>query len=449
MRSIFNDFRYPVRLIFFISLSLFALANCADPLLLIKISTHECPDTFFATLDAYERNVSSQTQCHFLVTCDKNDSTMNNGPIIKKLNSYSNVRYEFVDNKTPVELSNSGLTSEQFDLLLLAADDKEPCTYQFDKIIVEQYQKRFPTFDGILVCKGGIRTPDADGIFAIGRSYYDRFGFVFNPAYEEFCASQELISVAKILKKFELLPEILFCTKPLVKKNAHEQLKKRDHETFMIRRTRLFDFQEEDLRNAVSKDWSILICTMYERQASFNRLYTKLMNQIKALGLEDRVEILYYLDNRGEHSIGTKRNWLLSHSDGFYINFIDDDDDVSDDYIKVIYNALLQNPDSVSLKGLIAFSQQDIRLFIHSIQYTSWFEKNRIYYRPPNHLNTIKRYIGVQFSFPDISNGEDHDWSMQIADSKLIQTEVDIKTPYYFYLPSYCHGKIDFSVFRQ
>lgn len=433
----------------FILIGVITFFAFAEPRVLIKIPTRACPQSFFETLDAYERNLSGNTNCRFLITCDKDDASMNNEAVIKKLKSYSNVRYEFVAQKNPIALANEGINSEQFDILVIGSDDNAPFAKQFDKIILQQFQKNFPSYDGILVYRAGARTSETAGIFVIGRVFYNRFGFVFNPVYQEFYAPQELLAVAKMLRKYELSSENLFTHKQSDAKIKSAQIERQDKEIFEVRRDHLFDLTQEQLCCAVDKDWSILICTMYERQASFKRLSDKLQHQINELGLQDRVEILYYLDNRGEHSTGAKRNWLLTHSRGAYINFIDDDDDVSDDYIKTIHNAIMQHPDSVSLKGLIAFNQYDVRLFIHSIKYNSWFEQNRIYYRPPNHLNTIKRYIGVQFSFPDITVGEDQDWSMQIANAKLVKTEVDIKTPYYFYLPSYCHDKIDFSAFRE
>ena len=71
--------------------------------------------------------------------------------------------------------------------------------------------------------------------------------------------------------------------------------------------------------------------------------------------------------------------------------------------------------------------------FVHSIEYDEWFEKDNVYFRPPNHLNIIKTDIAKQFKFPDISHGEDKDWSMQIKNSGLLKNEENIDGIYYFY----------------
>jgi hypothetical protein len=183
--------------------------------------------------------------------------------------------------------------------------------------------------------------------------------------------------------------------------------------------------------------WSILICTLDERRECFNTLYNKLYAQIKKLGLQDGIEILWFCDNR-QYTIGYKRNALLSAAQGAYLNFLDDDDDVHFNYIGMIYECIQKNPDVVELRGIITTNGKDPREFRHSVKYSSWFEKNRIYYRPPNHLNTIKSDIAKRFRFPDDKkhgmHGEDADWSMQIVRSGLLKKEEGVNEPYYFYL---------------
>jgi glycosyltransferase involved in cell wall biosynthesis len=183
---------------------------------------------------------------------------------------------------------------------------------------------------------------------------------------------------------------------------------------------------------AHAKMWSILICTLEERKESFAHIYNKLQQQIQKAGLQDDVEVCYFLDNR-EHSVGFKRNHLLQHCCGKYVCYVDDDDDVHDAYVPMIYEKLCKDPDCVYLLGVITFDGQDPHYFIHSIKYPFWFEARDVYYRPPNHLNPIRRDIAVQFLFPEINRGEDADWSMQIARSGLLKKEEYVGEAYYFY----------------
>lgn len=182
-----------------------------------------------------------------------------------------------------------------------------------------------------------------------------------------------------------------------------------------------------------NKKWSILICTLEERKNVFDRLFNQLQYQIKNNKLEDKVEVLFFKDKR-ENKVGYKRNKLLEQSTGEYVCFIDDDDMIHNNYIKMIYEKLLKNPDCVTLTGIITFDGKNPKKFVHSIVYKSWFEKNNIYYRPPNHLNPIKREIAIKFKFPEKNFGEDIDWSMTICNSGLLKKEEIITEPYYFYL---------------
>jgi hypothetical protein len=179
--------------------------------------------------------------------------------------------------------------------------------------------------------------------------------------------------------------------------------------------------------------WSILIPTMTERAQQFDFISHKLKQQIKACMLEDKIEILTFLDSRGEHTTGHKRNWLIEQSRGEYISFVDDDDDVSDNFIPLIYERLQKKPDCVSLVGIMSVNGKYPRLFIHSIKYTTCFEYNKVYYRPPNHLNPMKRSIAIQFKFADVTLQEDTPWALRIADSRLLKTEEYVFQPYYFY----------------
>ena len=179
--------------------------------------------------------------------------------------------------------------------------------------------------------------------------------------------------------------------------------------------------------------WSILIPTLNERKEVFDRVYSSLMQQIYTSGLQDEIEIIVSCDNR-QKTIGTKRNELLQKSKATYICYVDDDDMVHENYISMIYKALLTNPDCVSLKGIITTNGHNPRLFIHSIRYSSWYEQDSVYYRPPNHLNPILRSIATQFKFPENNYGEDADWSMQIQRSGLLKKEAEVEEPYYFYL---------------
>lgn len=156
---------------------------------------------------------------------------------------------------------------------------------------------------------------------------------------------------------------------------------------------------------------SILIPSLDERRKSLEALKAELTNQIG----KKNVEVLSLSDSR-QMTIGQKRNMLLMQSTGEYVTFIDDDDWVSADYIEKVVNAVSKNPDCSSLTGEIRFSDGYSRPFIHSLRYDKWIDdhQGKVYYRPPNHLNAVRREIATKVGFPSWNNGEDRAFSMGI-----------------------------------
>lgn len=181
---------------------------------------------------------------------------------------------------------------------------------------------------------------------------------------------------------------------------------------------------------------SILICSLEVRKFQLANLIYTLNLQIEN-PLE--VEILTNID-KGQKTVGQKRNELLDLAKGEFICYCDDDDSVSDNYIEHLLAGISKGVDCCSLKGSYSVNGAYNGLFEHSIKYRGWAtSKGKIkYLRYPNHLNCIKSSIAKQFKFPEINMGEDKDWSTQIHKSRLLKTEyyIDEILYYYNYIPN-------------
>jgi glycosyltransferase involved in cell wall biosynthesis len=181
--------------------------------------------------------------------------------------------------------------------------------------------------------------------------------------------------------------------------------------------------------------FSILICSLHSRKEFLTRIMKILTPQLE--GVADLVEILIETDER-EMSIGAKRNILLDKAKGKYIAFVDDDDIVSSDYISKILDALEKDPDVVGMHLLHFNDGAFAGLTYHSLKYRSWFENQdkstglMRYYRNPNHLNPVRRKYAIKTRFPEISMGEDKDYSGNLL--QYLETEEYITEPIYYYL---------------
>lgn len=178
---------------------------------------------------------------------------------------------------------------------------------------------------------------------------------------------------------------------------------------------------------------SILICTIPERYPMYKSLSEFICNQVFENDIDGEV-----LWNAEDSSIGKKRNELLDRAKGEYVAFVDDDDWVSSDYIKLLMEGIDKGVDCMSLRGEYSVNGKLDGYFEHSLKYNQWqtvpgLEVFIRYERYPNHLNCIKASIAKQFKFPEKNFGEDHDWSKQIHESGLIKTEHYIDQVIYYY----------------
>ncbi len=179
---------------------------------------------------------------------------------------------------------------------------------------------------------------------------------------------------------------------------------------------------------------SILIPTLESRREDFLRLYRKLDSQIVRNHLRADVEILVFED-RGQHSIGKKRNALLQRAAGRFVVFVDDDDDVSDDYVRLIAAALRERPDvdCIGIKGQITFHGRHPRTIIYSVRYDQPCTRGSEYLRPPQHITPIRKEIAARYRFADTSHSEDYDWALQIRSDRALQHEYFIDEVLYYY----------------
>jgi glycosyltransferase involved in cell wall biosynthesis len=179
---------------------------------------------------------------------------------------------------------------------------------------------------------------------------------------------------------------------------------------------------------------SVLIATLENRRDKFKYISERLASQVTAESAEEMVEVLSERDN-GEQPLGAKRNALIQRACGRFVTFVDDDDDVGDDYISKICEVISRRNDidCIGIKGIITFRGGHPREFSHSVKYRDYFSCRHSYFRPPYHLNPILRAIALKFPFRAVSYSEDVEWALRIQRAGVLQREEFIDTPLYFY----------------
>lgn len=172
---------------------------------------------------------------------------------------------------------------------------------------------------------------------------------------------------------------------------------------------------------------SVLIPSVPERFDSLKRIYNKLLQQAK----DKPIEILVLMDNK-KRTTGAKRNALIEQAKGDFVAFVDDDDQVSEDYIPQLFKKIQEVPSA----DCIVF---DVEVYLDGdfdkvCKYGKEYQyKNTgdFYYRKPNHLMCFRRHLANFYKYKDISMGEDTEWSNRAVRS--IQKQVRINKSLYQY----------------
>lgn len=179
--------------------------------------------------------------------------------------------------------------------------------------------------------------------------------------------------------------------------------------------------------------WTIAILTIPGREHFLERLRGILDPQVDG----KPVDIMVIKDNR-ERTIGEKRQLALDMCKTRYISFIDDDDIVSTKYVQLILNELKNEPTGIGFRGIITTKNNTAIEFVHKagLKYSEkpeQYMRALVYTRPLNHLNPVLTDIAREIRFKPISEGEDYDYSLRLAESGLITDQTFIDELLYFY----------------
>lgn len=176
---------------------------------------------------------------------------------------------------------------------------------------------------------------------------------------------------------------------------------------------------------------AILIPTLTSRERLFSRLMAEIDRQ-----REGKDVIVITLKDNGEKTTGHKRNELIQaavNANAEYVAFVDDDDMIGENYVKLNLEGISMGFDCNSLMGRIYFKGKPGNPFHHSIVYDHWYQDDKMYYRNPNHLNCIRLEKIKDIPFQDQTIGEDGHWSIDIQKAGVLKTEFQIKEIIYHY----------------
>lgn len=176
---------------------------------------------------------------------------------------------------------------------------------------------------------------------------------------------------------------------------------------------------------------SILVPTIPSRINNFYlRLMNNLLNQIKSY---NDIELISFFDNK-KRSIGSKRDEMLKLAQGEYLVFIDDDDRISEDYIREIMFSLYNNPetDCVVFDNLTSINGGEGILCKYGIEFNHGYINDGKEWRgKPAHTMVYRSEIAKKHNFNDMKSSEDYDWVSRAWLDIKKQTRIN-KILYYY-----------------
>lgn len=199
---------------------------------------------------------------------------------------------------------------------------------------------------------------------------------------------------------------------------------------------------------------SILIPTVVGREEQLQKIGGTILKQIKHIGLwrqfedirfmsltADGVELIVCKDNK-EMTIGEKREMLYNVANGLYSVQWDDDDDMADNAIELILNAIRSNPEV----SCITFREKctmngEYKSSNHSLKYSQWMDNQDGYsfVRSPFYKDVIRTDIAKSVPFPKIRYNEDEQWSMALYPHLKDEIHIEEELYYYIYEPKDSH----------
>lgn len=180
---------------------------------------------------------------------------------------------------------------------------------------------------------------------------------------------------------------------------------------------------------------SILIPSVHTRRNSFlPKIQDEIYKQIDNLSEFEKtqVEVIVLSDNK-TIMLGDKRNLMVEMAQGEYIQFVDDDDRISSDFIKTLLDATKNNCDVISFLADVSINGDNPKICDYSIKHKRDYNTRDRYYRIPNHISCVKREVSLLSSFPSLKYAEDQAYAKLLLPHLKTEHKIDRVLYYYDY----------------
>ena len=171
--------------------------------ILFKFPVRGRREKLFAALNAYLTNMVNQEDFEFLISIDEDDDALNNDEVKAAITTLSdNISIQVGPSKGKIDAINRDMEkAKPWDIVVLVSDDMIPKLRGFDMIIRKDMHRNFPDTDGVLWYNDGHQGDRLNTLCILGKTYYDRFGYIYQKDYISLYCDNEFTEVSKLLGK--------------------------------------------------------------------------------------------------------------------------------------------------------------------------------------------------------------------------------------------------------
>jgi len=170
--------------------------------ILVKFPTRGRPKIFLERLKEYANGALKPDKISFLVSYDADDFTMNQDVVAAAMKIHPDVTMVRGYSKTKIEAVNADIANygKPWDIILVVSDDMFLRKQGWDEVIREDYAKHYPDLDGSMWYFDGAQEKICT-LACMGRTLFNRFGYVYNPNYSSFFCDDEATAVFRAMGK--------------------------------------------------------------------------------------------------------------------------------------------------------------------------------------------------------------------------------------------------------
>lgn len=190
----------------------------------------------------------------------------------------------------------------------------------------------------------------------------------------------------------------------------------------------------KDLERAVNKESTLLTIAVPAIEARFTTSLTKILTKLFDQAKDKPVEVKCLLDNK-KMTLSEKRNQAIDAALGKFIAFVDDDDDVADDYIDSLLDEIRKDKevDCVVFDVLVHGYTEKPKLCKYGVELEHG-EDEKAYYRKPNHVMAYNVKLAKKYLYTNVVD-EDDEWSRRASKGIKKQSRIGKTLYHYLYNP--------------